>query len=153
MLGSRRLSGDVRSRSPSYLRGHDEHPLGVGGIQDGARARRLKSCTNVVEFPRKWIINQHKTSPRIRKLNPFGSLRRRVEKIGVLDFASFGNNLQEFCNCISGTLQSVVDSVSQYSLHSFKLTIEVTAKSEVRLIGSAGTEVKGGLKLIFQRKQ
>jgi hypothetical protein len=84
---------------------------------------------------------------------PLGSLRRRVEKIGVLDFASFGNNLQEFCNCISGTLQSVVDSVSQYSLHSFKLTIEVTAKSEVRLIGSAGTEVKGGLKLIFQRKQ
>jgi hypothetical protein len=84
---------------------------------------------------------------------PLGAIRRRVEKVGVLDFTSFGVNLEEFCNRIGGTLQAVGDAVSQYSLHSFELTVDVTAKGEVRFIGSAGTEIKGGLKLVFQRSK
>ena len=84
---------------------------------------------------------------------PLGAIRRRIEKVGVLDFASFGVNLRDFCARIGSTLESVGDSASPYRLDSFELTVEVTAKGEVRFVGSAATEIRGGLKLVFKRSK
>ena len=43
--------------------------------------------------------------------------------------------------------------MKDYDLHSIELAIDITAKGEVRLIGSLSTELTGGLKLVFIRQQ
>lgn len=83
---------------------------------------------------------------------PLGAVRKRIQKIGILDFETFGINLRDFCGRVNLMLQNLGESVSDYNLSSFEISVDVTAKGEVRFIGSAGTDVKGGLKLIFQRK-
>ncbi len=66
--------------------------------------------------------------------------------------SELAEKLRVFCSGIDGMFQGVATSVSQFDLESFEVTAELTAKGEVRLVGSAGTELKGGLKLVFRRR-
>lgn len=66
--------------------------------------------------------------------------------------SELAEKLRLFCVGIDGMFQSVTSSIGQFELESFEITAELTAKGEVRLVGSVGTEIKGGLKLIFRRR-
>ncbi|HKQ03740.1 MAG TPA: hypothetical protein VJ464_01310 [Blastocatellia bacterium] len=78
---------------------------------------------------------------------------RIVKKIGTLDTATLASNLTAFCKQIGTTFEGVTTAIRDYELHGFELAIEVTAKGEIRFIGSATSELKGGLKLIFTKQK
>ncbi|MEV6303305.1 hypothetical protein AB0M02_28100 [Actinoplanes sp. NPDC051861] len=82
----------------------------------------------------------------------FDTARRKVEGAGLLDTTRLAANLQNFCRDIAVAVDSAAVAVGQYELDSLELNVEVTAKGEIRLIGSASSEVKGGLKLCFRRR-
>ena len=82
----------------------------------------------------------------------FDAVRRRVERVGSLDTGALARNLQSFCAEIGRAVDAAADAIAKYPLESIELSVEVTAKGEVRLIGAAASEVKGGLKLVFARR-
>jgi hypothetical protein len=81
-----------------------------------------------------------------------GSVRRMVTKVGSLDAADLGDNLAVFCRQMGAIFERVTTTIDRYELQSFEVALEVTAKGEIRFIGSAASEVKGGLKLVFARR-
>lgn len=72
--------------------------------------------------------------------------------IGELEVEPLADTLKQFCSTIGHAFQGVTTAIDDFELRTFELNVDVTAKGEVRLIGSLGTEVKGGIKLTFQRK-
>jgi hypothetical protein len=61
-------------------------------------------------------------------------------------------NLAVFCQAFAEGIEGVADALMKYELSQIELTVELNAKGEVRLIASASTEIKGGIKLVFKRK-
>src|SRR5438105_41841 len=82
-----------------------------------------------------------------------GITGRIVKKIGTLDTQALASNLTEFCKQIGTTFDGVTTAIKDYELHGVELLVEVSAKGEIRFVGSAASELKGGLKLIFTRQQ
>jgi hypothetical protein len=82
----------------------------------------------------------------------FANEVRIARHVASLDLSQFSSNLTAFCQQIGSAFGGITTVVDNFELNSFELTLDVTAKGEVRFIGSAGTEVKGGLKVLFQRK-
>lgn len=80
-----------------------------------------------------------------------GAFDRVVQKVGELDLATFKDRLHHLCSHLSEAVDSMSMPTNTYRLDSFEVTVDVTAKGEVRLVGSVGSEVKGGLKLVFKR--
>lgn len=76
-----------------------------------------------------------------------GSRVRRIIKVQAEDLAA---SLRNFCQQIAA-MMSNVDFTGGFGLESIEVQIELTAKGEVRLIGAAGAETKGGVKLTFTR--
>jgi hypothetical protein len=83
----------------------------------------------------------------------FGSVRRMITRVGTLDATDLADNLEAFCRQMGTVFERVSTTIHQYELQSFEVALEVTAKGEVRFIGSAASEVKGGLKLLFARRE
>lgn len=81
----------------------------------------------------------------------FRSAASRTPKVGPLDATALQENLTELTAQLSDVLQNVDTPERAFGLGQFEITVELTAKGELRLIGSVGAEVKGGLKLIFSR--
>ena len=75
-----------------------------------------------------------------------------VRKIGKLDTKRLAENLSDFCKQIGKTFENVTTKVKNYELQSFELSVDITAKGEVRFIGNIGGEIKGGLKLVFTKR-
>lgn len=82
----------------------------------------------------------------------WNSSKNLIRKAQKLNEKEFMNNLNNFCNVIGRVFQSVTTSAENYELDKFELTIDISAKGEIRLVGSASSELKGGIKLIFARK-
>jgi hypothetical protein len=82
----------------------------------------------------------------------FSSTQRVTTRLGRLDIADLGHNLTEFCKRMGQAFSGVTTSIQDYELASFELALEVTAKGELRFIGAASSEFKGGLKLVFTRQ-
>lgn len=61
-------------------------------------------------------------------------------------------SLEEFCNQLMLILDHVGKRVGEFDLETVEVAAEITGKGEVRLLGSAGVEVKGGLKLSFRKR-
>lgn len=80
------------------------------------------------------------------------SPRDIVTKIGSLDSAVLSANLTAFCKRISGALTSAADVASGFRIDTFEVTVDVTARGEVRMISSISSEIHGGIKLIFTRQ-
>lgn len=81
----------------------------------------------------------------------FGRTREKLLRITSVSVEALGENVTSLCEYVGQ-----VFSVSQYAagdltLDTVEVTVDVTAKGEVRLIGAASAEVKGGLKLRFKR--
>ncbi len=82
----------------------------------------------------------------------FATKITQTRKIGELDAENLAETLKKFCSTIGKTFQGATTAIDDYELKTFELNVDVTAKGEIRFIGSFGTELKGGLKLIFERK-
>jgi len=77
------------------------------------------------------------------------SQARRVTAISTAELAG---RLSEFTRDVASLFERVNGAVGSYELETFEISAEITAKGEIRLLGSAGLDVKGGLKLIFRKK-
>jgi hypothetical protein len=76
---------------------------------------------------------------------------RAVRKVGDLDVSTFKDRFGALCSHLVEAVNAVEVTTKDYGLESFEVTVDVTAKGEVRLVGSVGTEVKGGIKLVFKK--
>lgn len=76
-----------------------------------------------------------------------------IRKVTRLDTDTLRDSIREFCGQISLVFEKAEAVVTGYGLESIELSVEITAKGEVRLVASASSEVKGGLKLVFRRAQ
>jgi hypothetical protein len=79
------------------------------------------------------------------------SVPTMARKVVRLDPSKLSAEMQSLCLSIDSMFHGVTRFVGGYELDSFELTVEITAKGEIRLLGSAGMEAKGGLKLSFRR--
>lgn len=79
------------------------------------------------------------------------SYEQITRKVGTLNVATFKERLGQLCSQLNGALAAVETIGSNFSLDSFEVTLDVSAKGEVRLIGSVSSEVKGGVKLLFKK--
>jgi hypothetical protein len=81
-----------------------------------------------------------------------GASQRLVDRIGTVSSNTLARNLESFCEQVGEAFDGVSAVVKNYQLDTVEITVEVSAKGEVRLVGSASTELRGGLKLIFSRQ-
>ena len=72
--------------------------------------------------------------------------------MGSLDGAVLSANLTAFCARISEALTSAAEVAGGFKIQSFEVTADITARGEVRMIGSISSEIHGGVKLIFTRQ-
>ncbi len=78
--------------------------------------------------------------------------QRLVDRVGTVSSNTLAKNLESFCEQVGEVFDGVSAVVKNYQLDTVEITVEVSAKGEVRLIGSASSELRGGLKLIFSRQ-
>ena len=83
----------------------------------------------------------------------WNSANQIIRKIGIVDIKKLTENLNDFCQQIGKVFQGVTTSVEDYELQSFELSVDITAKGEVRFIGSLSSELKGGLKIVFTKQE
>ena len=67
---------------------------------------------------------------------------RQMRNIGALEVEQFAESLRLFCATIGQAFQGTTTAIKEFELRTFELNVDVTAKDEIRLIGSASTELK-----------
>ncbi len=78
---------------------------------------------------------------------------RTVKKMGVLDTSALAANLQELCKQMGQIFEGVTTAVKNYELKNVEIVVDITAKGEVKLLGSGVTgDMKGGIRLVFSRQ-
>ena len=82
----------------------------------------------------------------------FGDAARRITRVAHLDAEALAVGVQSVCSQLAEAFDGVSAAVRDYELEGFDVQLEITAKGEVRLVGSASTEVKGGVTLRFHRR-
>lgn len=82
----------------------------------------------------------------------FSAARQMPARLGVLDPDELSRNLSTVCARLAGAFRSAQEAADSFDLDAFEVTMELTAKGEVRLIGSVSSEIRGGLKLTFRRR-
>lgn len=95
------------------------------------------------------IVENDELRPGKGLLESAASLSRKVI---TLDTDQLAKNIAILCGSVDEMLKGIRDSLTEYKLDTLEISVDVTAKGELRLIGSAGAEAKGGLKLVFRRK-
>ena len=83
----------------------------------------------------------------------FANVTDKVMRIAPLNIGEFTDNLRELCSQLGDVFDKVAPAIKTYSLDSFELAVDVTAKGEIKFIGSVGTDLKGGIKLVFKRSK
>ncbi|MCA2215449.1 Pepco domain-containing protein [Jidongwangia harbinensis] len=81
----------------------------------------------------------------------FSAAQAAATKVGAVSVGELSGNLRAMCGRLGEMFAATRELSGEFELDEFEVILELTAKGEVRLIGSASTEVKGGVKLIFRR--
>jgi len=81
------------------------------------------------------------------------AVERLVRRTGTLDITQLASNLELLCRQLGAAFQGVTTAVKDYEVQEFEVTVDVTAKGEIRLVGGISSEIKGGLKLVFRRTE
>lgn len=81
----------------------------------------------------------------------FGRTREKLLRVTSVSVGTLGENVTSLCEYVGRIFSMSQAAVGDLTLDTVEVTVEVTAKGEVRLIGAASAEVKGGLKLQFKR--
>lgn len=82
---------------------------------------------------------------------PFGRAREKLLRVTSVSAETLGQNVAALCEYVGQVFVTSQEAVGDLSLDAVEVTVEVTAKGEVRLVGAAAAELKGGLKLCFKR--
>lgn len=82
----------------------------------------------------------------------FSKSNQLTRKIGMLDTGTLAKNFNDFCLQMEFIFDNITASVRNYELQTVELSIDISAKGEVRFVGSISSELKGGVKLTFARK-
>jgi len=82
----------------------------------------------------------------------FGATARVVTKVGVLDTEAFTRNLKAFLDRIGPAFAGAGRTLGSYELAEVEVSIAVSARGEVRLVGGVSSEVSGGVRLKFARR-
>jgi hypothetical protein len=83
----------------------------------------------------------------------FSSTRHVSARLGVLDSGELTRNLSNICARLTETFRNAQHGTDAFGLDAFEVTLDLTAKGEIRLIGSVSSEIHGGLKLTFRRRE
>ena len=78
-------------------------------------------------------------------------VRSVASKVGVVDTSRLADNLSAVCARLAHVFRVAQSATEGFELSSFEVAVEIAAGGEVRLVGSVSTEVRGGVKLIFER--
>lgn len=81
-------------------------------------------------------------------LSPVKTLSSRI---GSVDAGQLADNLSAVCRKLTNVFHAAQHASDGYELDSFEVTVDVTARGEVWLVGSASGELHGGVKLVFRR--
>ena len=76
--------------------------------------------------------------------------RNQVRKVAAVSATELSAQLASFTTELSTVFNNICSKVGEYQLEAVEIMVEITAKGEVRLIGSASSGLKGGLKLVFK---
>ena len=82
----------------------------------------------------------------------FGAAGHISVRTAVLDSDDLARNLSAVCGRLADAFRKVHDAAGAYELECVEVTLDLTAKGEVRMIASVSSEIKGGMKLVFRRK-
>ncbi|SAL86427.1 hypothetical protein AWB68_08024 [Caballeronia choica] len=74
-----------------------------------------------------------------------------MQQVCPLNVSVVSQNMTRFCNAVAMALKDAELRDLPYPLDAVELTVELTGSGEVRLVGSVGAELSGGLKLTFKR--
>lgn len=66
----------------------------------------------------------------------FGAVRQLPARLGVLDSDELAHNLSVVCARLAAAFRSAQEAAGAFDLEEFEVTLDLTAKGEVRLIGS-----------------
>jgi hypothetical protein len=76
-----------------------------------------------------------------------------IRKVGILNTEELANNLRGFCKQMGEVFEGVTTAVKNYELKNVEIVVEITAKGEIKLIGSGmSSDIKGGIKLVFSKQ-
>jgi hypothetical protein len=82
----------------------------------------------------------------------FGRAREAAVRVTDVGAEKLARSVTEVCRYVGTVFEDASTAVADLELRSLEVQLEVTSKGEVRLIGAASVEVKGGLKLVFARR-
>lgn len=99
-----------------------------------------------------WVVTASEPVSGSKSGNPHHP-RNVANKAVQVSVAALQNNMSKFIQVVGGVFQQA-KSVSGMELDEVKLSVEVTADGEVKLMGSGvGLEGKGAISLTFKRKR
>lgn len=74
-------------------------------------------------------------------------------RIGQIDSDELAQNLSAICTRLAKAFTKAQEATGSFDLDEFEVTLDLSAKGEVRVIASVSSEIHGGLKLVFRRHQ
>jgi hypothetical protein len=77
------------------------------------------------------------------------NLLKKVEKVNP---EQLKESMSNFVQTISKIFKEIQPTAAGITLDEIEISIEMTAKGEIRLIASGGMETKGAIKLTFKRR-
>lgn len=80
------------------------------------------------------------------------ALEDAMLKVGRISARTLAENLQTLSNSMSAILEGIEIPNLPYALEEIGVTVELTGSGEVRLVGSVGAEITGGITLTFRRR-
>ncbi|WP_240490761.1 hypothetical protein [Amycolatopsis vancoresmycina] len=83
----------------------------------------------------------------------FSTARQVAGRIGELDSEELARNLSAVCSRLANAFRRAGEASEAFGLDAFEVNLDLTAKGEVRLVGSFSSEIKGGVKLVFRRTE
>lgn len=81
----------------------------------------------------------------------FSAARTLSSRVGAISSGDLAANLSSVCARLAEVFQSAQRATGGFALDEFEVTLELSAGGEVRLVGSASAEFRGGIKLVFRR--
>ncbi|MEV6911887.1 hypothetical protein [Amycolatopsis sp. NPDC051071] len=81
----------------------------------------------------------------------FSTARQVAGRIGELDSEELARNLSAVCSRLANAFRQAAAASDAFELDAFEVNLDLSAKGEVRLVGSVSSEIKGGVKLVFRR--
>lgn len=82
----------------------------------------------------------------------FSSSAQLAACAGVVNAEDLAENLAALCERLSAAFRRVHDAAGAFEMESVEVTLDLTAKGQVRLVASVSSEVKGGMKVVFKRR-